>query len=204
MSEGCRKLWGQNALVFTYKVKDFYGHEGYTYNYTIKDVKDTVAPTLYIVDSYDVDRIEEIKDQLRSQDYKYIVPTKYGLDGVEITLPAVYAEDSATTNLDSYAVNISTPQTAYAGNAVFDYVDNLRQNRAVGADAQAEVLLVYAYAKDGENTYKAERNNAVLQIDDFGGEGGGSVVLNYTVNLNGNPILGTATVEGGTVTFTAE
>jgi hypothetical protein len=113
-------------------------------------------------------------------------------------------EDSATTNLDSYAVNISTPQTAYAGNAVFDYVDNLRQNRAVGADAQAEVLLVYAYAKDGENKFKAERNNAVLQIDDFGGEGGGSVVLNYTVNLNGNPVLGTATIEGGTVTFTAE
>ena len=44
----------------TYKVKDFYGHEGYTYNYTIKDVKDTVAPTLYIVDSYDVDKIDEI------------------------------------------------------------------------------------------------------------------------------------------------
>ena len=88
----------------TYKVKDFYGHEGYTYNYTIKDVKDTVAPTLYIVDSYDVDRIEEIKDQLRSQDYKYIVPTKYGLDGVEITLPAVYAEDSATTNFKDLTI----------------------------------------------------------------------------------------------------
>lgn len=113
-------------------------------------------------------------------------------------------EDSATTNLDSYSVNISTPQTAYAGNAVFDYVDNLRQNRAVGADAQAEVLLVYQYAKVEEGVYKAERNNAVLQIDDFGGEGGGSVVLNYTVNLNGNPTLGTATVANGTVTFEAE
>ena len=113
-------------------------------------------------------------------------------------------EDSATTNLDSYSVNISTPQTAYAGNAVFDFVDELRKTRAVGSDAQAEVLLVYAYDKAEGGGYRAERNNAVLQIDDFGGEGGGSVVLNYTVNLNGNPTFGTATVEGGTVTFTAE
>ena len=113
-------------------------------------------------------------------------------------------EDSATTNLDSYSVNIATPQTAYKGNAVFDFVDKLRQNRAVGSDAQAEVLLVYAYDKTSENVFKAEKNNAVLQIDDFGGEGGGSVVLNYTVNLNGDPILGTATVENGAVTFNAE
>ena len=113
-------------------------------------------------------------------------------------------EDSATTNLDSYSVNIATPQTAYAGNVVFDYVDGLRQNRAIGADAETEVLLVYAYAKTTDNTFKAERNRAVLQIDDFGGEGGGSVVLNYTVNLNGDPEIGTAKIEGGTVTFTAE
>ncbi len=88
----------------TYKVKDFYGHEGYTYNYTIKDVKDTVAPTLYIVDSYDLDKIDEIKDQLKSQDYKYIVPTKYDLDSVEITLPAIYAEDSAVSNFKDLTI----------------------------------------------------------------------------------------------------
>ena len=71
-------------------------------------------------------------------------------------------EDSATTNLDSYSVNIATPQTAYAGNAVFDYVDNLRKTRAVGSDAQTEVLLVYAYDKTSENVFKAEKNNAVF------------------------------------------
>lgn len=113
-------------------------------------------------------------------------------------------EDNATTNLDSYAPTIDTPQTAYAGDAVFDYVDNLRQTRAVGSDAETEVLLVYIYDEESAGVYKAERNTAVIPIDDFGGEGGGNVVLNYTVNLNGDPTQGTATITGGTVTFTPD
>lgn len=113
-------------------------------------------------------------------------------------------EDSGTTNLDSYTLNISTPQTAIKGNAVFDYVDNLRQTRAVGEDAETEVLIVYIYDEESTGVYKAERNNAVIQIDDFGGEGGGNTVLNYTVNLNGDPTLGTATITGGTVSFTPD
>ena len=100
----------------TYKVKDFYGHEGYTYNYTIKDVKDTVAPTLYIVDSYDVDKIDEIKDELKSQDYKYIVPTKYDLDSVEITLPAVYAEDSAVSNFKDLTIRRRITSSDFVSN----------------------------------------------------------------------------------------
>lgn len=112
-------------------------------------------------------------------------------------------EDNATTNLDSYAPNISTPQTAYKGEPVFDYVDSLRKARAVGGDAETEVLLVYIYDKDESGNYSAERNSAVFQVDDFGGDGGSNVVINYTVNLNGDPTQGTVAIEGdGTVTFT--
>ena len=112
-------------------------------------------------------------------------------------------EDNATTNLDSYAPNISTPQTAYKGDPVFDYVDGLRKSRAVGGDAETEVLLVYVYDKNEGGKYSAERNNAVFQVDDFGGDGGSNVVINYTVNLNGDPTQGTVTIdEDGTVTFT--
>lgn len=112
-------------------------------------------------------------------------------------------EDNATTNLDSYAPNISTPQTAYAGEPIFEYVDGLRRNRAVGSQAETEVLLVYIY-DEAEGKYSAERNNAVFQVDDFGGDGGSNVVINYTVNLNGDPVQGKAQIaEGGEVTFTA-
>lgn len=108
-------------------------------------------------------------------------------------------EDSATTSVDSYQVNIPTPQTAYAGDPVFDYVDDLRQRRAIGADAETDVLIVYLYT---QSPYKAEKCRATIQIDDFGGEGGAPVVLNYTINLNGDPELGTAVVTDGKPVFT--
>ena len=110
-------------------------------------------------------------------------------------------EDSATTSIDSYQVNISTPQTAYTGEPVFDYVDKIRQTRGVGAAAETEILLVYLYTA---SPYKAELNKASLQVDDFGGEGGGNVVLNYTINLNGDPKLGAVVVTEGKQLYTAK
>ena len=110
-------------------------------------------------------------------------------------------EDAATTSLESYAPSISTPQTCYAGEPVFEYVDGLRKSRAVGADAETDIVLVYIY--DGtSNSYAAERCKAVIAIDEFGGDGGAATTITYTVNLNGDPEIGTATITEGTVTFT--
>lgn len=118
----------------------------------------------------------------------------------QVTTETYINEDNATTSLTSYQVNIATPQTAYAGDKVFDFVDALRQSRAVGDAAEVEVLLVYLYTT---SPYKAEKNTAVVQIDDFGGTGGAPVVINYTLNLNGDPTIGTATITDGAVAFTA-
>ncbi len=118
----------------------------------------------------------------------------------QVTTETYINEDNATTSLTSYQVNIATPQTAYAGDAVFDYVDALRQSRAVGDDAEAEVLLVYLYTT---SPYTAELNKAVIQIDDFGGDGGTPVIINYTLNLCGAPTAGTATITSGVVEFAA-
>ncbi|MEL4106779.1 hypothetical protein AAFA46_08090 [Oscillospiraceae bacterium WX1] len=118
----------------------------------------------------------------------------------QVTTETYINEDNATTSLTSYQVNIATPQTAYAGDPVFDFVDALRQARAVGDDAEVEVLLVYLYTT---SPYRSEKNTAVIQIDDFGGDGGTPVVINYTLNLNGDPIVGTSTITSGLVAFTA-
>lgn len=121
-----------------------------------------------------------------------------------VTSETYIDEDAATSNVDSYSVNISTPQTCYAGEPVFEYVDGLRRSRAIGSDCETDVLMVYMYkAGTGENTYAAEKNKAVIQIDDFGGPAGGGTTINYTVNLNGDPEIGTATVASGEITFTA-
>lgn len=116
-------------------------------------------------------------------------------------------EDSGYTAVDGYKPNIPTPQTAFKGDKVFDYVDNLRKKRAVGSEAETEILLVYMYDKKvsssepAKTTYAAEKNACVIQIDDFGGET--SVMINYTIGLNGDPVEGNAEVADGAVTFEA-
>ena len=113
-------------------------------------------------------------------------------------------EDSADNDVESYAPTMDTPQTAYAGNPVFDYVDNLRIKRAIGTDAVSEVLLVYMYKPEGEtgNVFVSERNDCSLLIGDFGGDGGNSNVLNYTINLKGDPKHGVVTITDKKPVFT--
>ena len=110
-------------------------------------------------------------------------------------------EDAATTSLDSYAPSINTPQTCYAGEPVFEFVDGLRRSRAVGADAETDILLVYIYSASGSNGYAAERCKAVIAIEEFGGDGGAPTSITYTISLNGDPEIGTATITDGKVTF---
>ena len=118
-----------------------------------------------------------------------------------VTTEQYIDEDNAYSSVDSYAPSLDGAQTCYKGEPVFEYIEALRQKRAVGADLETEVLFVYLY--DGaENAYKAEKNACVIQLGDYGGDGGGSVQLTYTIGLNGSPEQGTATVEGGKVTFT--
>lgn len=110
-------------------------------------------------------------------------------------------EDSATTTVDSYAPTMDSPQTAYAGDPVFDYVDGLRQKRAVGADCETDLLLVYIYDNEGEQ-YSAEKQKVAIQVDDFGGDGGSSNVITYTLNFIGEAERGTCSIVDGKPTFT--
>ena len=120
-----------------------------------------------------------------------------------VTTEQYIDEDNAYSSVDSYAPSFDGEQTCYKGEPVFEYIDGLRKNRAVGADLETEVLFVYLYDGDG-NSYKAEKNACVVQLGEFGGEGGGSVQLTYTIGLNGDPVQGSATIADATVTFTAE
>ena len=118
-----------------------------------------------------------------------------------VTTEQYIDEDNAYSSVDSYAPSLDGTQTCYKGEPVFEYIETLRQKRAVGTDLETEVLFVYLY--DGtESAYKAEKNACVIQLGDYGGDGGGSVQLTYTIGLNGNPEQGTATIADGKVTFT--
>ena len=119
-----------------------------------------------------------------------------------VTTETYVDEDNAHSSVDGYAPSLDGQQTCFKGEPVFEYIDGLRQNRAVGKELETEVLFVYLY--DGtENAYKAEKNNCVIQLGEYGGDGGGSIQMTYTIGLNGDPVQGTATITSGKVTFAA-
>jgi hypothetical protein len=111
-------------------------------------------------------------------------------------------EDSGVTELLSYRPTVSTPQTAIAGDPVFDFIDGLRQKRAVLSESKTTIVMVYKYSDDGSTSYPAEQQRVGVQIDDFGGEGGGSLSINYTLNFDGDPQKGI--FDPDSKTFTAQ
>jgi len=100
-------------------------------------------------------------------------------------------QDSATVTVESYSPKLSLEASAVAGDAVFEFIDSLRVARAVLAAAQTDIVNVWAYETGGPAAYPAEKQNVSIQIDEFGGEGGKSVKINYTVNFIGDPVVGT-------------
>lgn len=111
-------------------------------------------------------------------------------------------EDNATSSVDAYAPTINTPQTAYKGDDVFEYIDSLRKTRAIGDDAVTDILLVYMYDKDDKGAYAAEKQKVSISITDFGGDAGNPLSITYDLGFIGDPVIGTAAVTDGTVSFT--
>lgn len=111
-------------------------------------------------------------------------------------------EDNATSSVDSYAPTINTPLVCYKGEPVFEYVNGLRRNRAIGNDAITDILIVEIYDKTGDN-YVAEKQHCAIAVTDFGGESGNPVSLTFDINYIGDPIKGNCTITNGTPTFTA-
>lgn len=100
-------------------------------------------------------------------------------------------EDSATIAVESYAPTMPVEATAVSGDAVFEFIDTLRRNRAVLADAETDIVNVWMYESGGPAAYPAEKQTVSIQIDDFGGDGGQAVKINYTINFVGAPVVGT-------------
>lgn len=108
------------------------------------------------------------------------------------TVSEVYIhQDSGTKEIESYAPDMPIEATCKNGDAVFDFVDNLRQTRAVLDAAKTEILNVWKYMTGGPTAYPAEKQACSIQVEDFGGDGGKSNKINFTINYIGDPVAGT-------------
>ena len=100
-------------------------------------------------------------------------------------------ETNATTTIDSYAPELPVEQTAKVGDEVYDYIDSLRIDRATLTDAETNIVNVWAYMAATAGAYPAEKQKVAIAVEDFGGDGGAKVKINYSIKFLGDPIKGT-------------
>ena len=110
--------------------------------------------------------------------------------------------ENATTTVDSYAVSLDGEMKCIYGDQVYDYINGLRYNLATGTDAVTTVLLIDKYDVDDDGSFKAQKFNCSISISSYGGDGGTTPTIGFKINVNGDPIQGTATIASGVPTFT--
>ena len=112
-------------------------------------------------------------------------------------------EDGATIDVERYAPNLPIEASCVNGDAVFEFIDNLRKTRATLNDARTYIVNVWMYeSPTSTDKYPAERQEVSIQIDSFGGDGGVATKINYTINFIGDPVVGKYDVSDGA--FTAD
>lgn len=109
----------------------------------------------------------------------------------ETTTEAYIDDDTSTTTLERYAPNMPIEAQAINGDAIFEFVDGLRKARSVGSAAETDMLLVYLYeTPTSTDKYPAESQPVTIQIDSFGGDGGTTNRINFTISFRGNATTG--------------
>lgn len=121
----------------------------------------------------------------------------------EVETETYIHEDSATTTLERYAPTFPMEAQCINTDEIFEFVDNLRRTRAVGSAAETDMLLVYLYeTPTSTDKYPAELQPVSIQIDSFGGDGGTTNRINFTINFRGDATDGTYDVSSEAFTAT--
>lgn len=121
----------------------------------------------------------------------------------QTTTEQYVVDDVASTTLDGYQVAIEGEMKCYFGDAVYDYINGLRYNLSIGESAVTEILLIDKYDQSTtDQSFKAQVFNCVVSVGDYGGSGGETPTISYTISLNGNPTQGSVTFAGAVPTFT--
>lgn len=120
----------------------------------------------------------------------------------QVTTETYINEDNATTSVDSYQISAGIDVALWdaASAPAHSFLENLRKIRAVGADAEVEILEVDLSTT---SPYGAQKNSGVIATDTFTVEGGKPQQMAVTIYYNGDPVDGTVTLEAGVPSFSA-
>lgn len=104
--------------------------------------------------------------------------------------------------VDSYGLTSGVEQTAYKGDGVFEFIDDIRYRLKTGSKAETTLLEIDKYSVTNETTtpkYRARLWTVVIEVSSHGGD---TAKVNYTINYSGDPTFGTVTFANGVPTFT--
>jgi methionine-rich copper-binding protein CopC len=126
------------------------------------------------------------------------IPVSYN---PQVTTENYVDADNAESSVDSYQVSSAIDVSLHDAEAApaHAYLEELRTTRAVGDDAETQILEIDI---SGDSPYPAQLNNAVVAVDTFTIEGGKPQQLSVTIYYNGDPTEGTAVVTDGVPVFT--
>lgn len=112
-------------------------------------------------------------------------------------------ERNKRKNIDSYGLSSGVEQTAYKGDPVFDFVDNIRYRLSKGTDTETDLLEVDKYSASSSSTpeYRARKWKVAIEISNNGGD---TAKVSYNIHYVGDPIFGTVMFENGSPIFTEE
>ena len=108
---------------------------------------------------------------------------------------------NATTSTDSYQIAAAVSQKCYKGDPVFEFVNNIRRKALVGGACNSYVLDVDMWDADEEGNYKATLYECNIAITKYNDE---NAVIEYDIDYNGDPKVGTVKITGGKPTFTED
>jgi hypothetical protein len=94
-------------------------------------------------------------------------------------------QDTGNTNVESYKPTMPVEATHISDNAALEWIDT------VLSAAETEICNVWLYEIPTGGAYPAEKQAVSVQFDSYGGEGGQSAKIKFTLNYLGDPVVGT-------------
>lgn len=113
-------------------------------------------------------------------------------------------ENNERHSLDGFSLASDVEQTAYKGDGVFEFVDDLMYYMKKGSDCETTMLEVYKYRVDETGStpkYDARLLKVLIVADTDSREGGSALKLKYKIQVQGDPTFGTVTFANGKPTF---